>query len=159
MNMKKGGRKFVTFVVCLIVVYFVAGLGSLFTTSGTRSQWYESVRPALTPSNYVFPIVWTILFFLIGVSLFFSWINAKNVKMKKKVALVFGINFILNILWSVFYFGIHNPLLAFMDIILLIVSVVWMMIVCWKISKTASWLLLPYLLWISFASILNWLSI
>lgn len=152
-------KKVIVFILSLIIVYAVAGLGSLFTSSGVKSNWYESVKPALTPPNWVFPIVWNILFFLIGVSLFFSWINAKNGKVKKKIALVFGINFILNILWSVFYFGMQNPFLAFIDIILLVASIIWMMIVSYKVNKMGCWLLLPYLLWVCFASILNWLSI
>lgn len=157
--MKKSYEKLFVFIICLLIVYLVAGIGGIFTSSETKGYWYNSIRPAITPPNYVFPIVWNILFFLIAVSLFLAWTKAKNVKMKKKVALVFGINLALNVLWSVLYFGMHNPLLAFIDIILMIASVVWMMVVCWKVSKISSWLLSPYLIWISFASILNFMSI
>jgi len=157
--MNKKGKRFLIFIACLIIVYLVAGIGSIFTTAETKGDWYNSVRPAITPPNWVFPIVWNILFFLIALSLYFSWINAKNIAIRKKISWAFGINFALNVLWSVLYFGMHNPLLALFDIILLALSIIFMMKVSWKISRLASWLLLPYLLWVCFASVLNFLSI
>ena len=73
--------------------------------------------------------------------------------------LVFGINFILNIFWSVLYFGLKNPGLAFIEIILLEISIIAMIILTYKISKKSSYLLIPYFLWVAFASLLNFLSI
>jgi len=156
--MKKGHKIFV-FAVCMLVMVLVSGLGSLFSFGETNSDWYKSVKPAITPPSFVFPIVWTILFFLIGLSLFFAWIKAKNDNQKKKIFVAFGINLSLNILWSWFYFASHNPLLAFIDLILLIISLVYMIKISYKIDKTSGWLLVPYLVWICFASILNFLSI
>ena len=141
----------------LIIVYLVAFIGSLFTAPVTDSEWYDSIRPEITPPNWVFPIVWNILFFLIAISLYISWVNAKKME-KKKVALVFGINFILNILWSVFYFGLKNPASAFYILILLWFSILTMIFVTCKIKKSSAYLLIPYLLWVSFAGILNYLS-
>lgn len=152
-------RNILVFFVCMIVMIFVSGFGSLFTSGETNSGWYNTVKPSITPPSYVFPIVWTILFFLIGLSLFFSWINAKNDNVKKRIFIVFGINFALNIFWSLFYFGMHNPILAFIDIILLIMSIVFMIRASYRVSKIAGWLLVPYLLWVCFASILNFMSI
>jgi len=155
----KNSRRFYVFVACLVITYLVAGLGSIFTSGGTQSDWYKEVKPSITPPNWVFPIVWNILFFLIALSLYFSWINVKNRVQKREVVGVFAINFIFNILWSTFYFGMQNPLLAFVDILLLIISIFYMMRITYKINNLASWLLLPYLLWVCFASILNFLSI
>ena len=100
--MKKEGWKIL--IICFIIVYLVAFIGSIFTSSAVNSQWYSSIKPSITPPNYVFPIVWNILFFLIAFSLYLAWINSKNKKIKTKVAWAFGVNFILNIFWSVFYF-------------------------------------------------------
>jgi len=97
--------------------------------------------------------------FLIALSLWFAWSNSKNKVEKIKVALVYGINLATNTLWSVLYFGAHQPLWAFIDIFFIMGTIVLAMIVSWKIDKRASWLLLPYLLWVSFASIINYLSI
>jgi len=151
---KKIGWK--TLILSLIVVYIVAAIGSLFTSNNTNTQWYNSIRPSITPPNWVFPIVWNILFFLIALSLYCAWIKSKN---KKPIIFAFGINFILNILWSFLYFHLKNPLLAFIDIILLIISIIIMILITYKINKKSSYLLVPYLLWVLFASVLNYLSI
>ncbi len=110
------------------------------------------------PPNFVFPIAWTILFILIAISLYFAWINS-NKKQKVFVIALFLVNFILNILWSVFYFTMHKPLFAFMDLLLLFLSIIALIVYNNKIDKKAGYLLIPYLLWVGFAGILNYLSI
>lgn len=142
-------------ILCFFVVSLVASIGSFFTKI---DSWYESVKPAITPSNFVFPIAWTILFFLIALSLYFSWINSDK-KQKKIVAGLFFINFVLNVLWSAFYFTMHKPLFAFIDLLLLFSSILALIIYNWKIDKKAGYILIPYLLWVSFAGLLNYLSI
>jgi tryptophan-rich sensory protein len=92
-------------------------------------------------------------------SLYSAWINIKDKKKKQKIFILFGINFLLNILWSLFYFTLENPLLAFFDLILLWVSIFILIKISWKENRKTSWLLFPYILWISFAGILNYLSI
>lgn len=144
-------------IVSFLIIFLVAYLGSIFTSSSTDSDWYKEIKPRITPPSYVFPIVWNILFIMIALSMYFSWINSNN-KQKKKVALVFGINFILNILWSVLYFGMRNPKFAFFEIIVLWFSILSMIFVSRKIDKKAAWLLIPYLLWVGFAAVLNFMS-
>jgi tryptophan-rich sensory protein len=145
-------------VISLIIVYGVALIGSIFTSGSTDSEWYESIRPSITPPNWVFPVVWNTLFLLIAVALYFSWISSDK-KQKKIVVFAYGINFLLNILWSFLYFGLRNPFLAFFEIIILWLSIVSIVYVSYKIDKKAGWLLVPYLLWVSFAVVLNWLSV
>lgn len=145
-------------IISLIIVYAVAFLGSLFTSNAVKSDWYQSVRPSITPPNYVFPIVWNILFLLIALSLYFAWVNSTK-KQKNSISLLYGINFILNILWSVFYFGMRSPSAAFCIIILLWVSILSLILFTKKITKTSSYLLIPYILWVSFAIVLNYFSI
>ena len=145
-------------IVSLLIVFSIGFIGSIFTSGQTSSNWYNSIRPIITPPNFVFPIVWNVLFFLIGVSLYFTWVNS-NGKEKKKVAIVFGLNFVLNILWSVFYFYLHNPILSFIDIILLEISIGILIYTSYKISRKAGYLLVPYFIWVMFATVLNWLSI
>lgn len=146
-------------VTCLLIVYAVAFLGSLFTSPSVDSSWYDSVRPSITPPNWVFPIVWNVLFFLIGLSLYFSWTSSKNKNVKKKVAFAFGLNLVLNVLWSVLYFGLQKPLYAFIEIFFLEASIIYLVYVTYNINKKAGWLVVPYLIWVSFAIILNYLSI
>jgi len=145
-------------ITSFIVVYLVAGLGSFFTSQNTRSDWYNSIKPGLTPPNIVFPIVWNILFFLIAISLYFCWTNSVNKKEKMVVGFAFGVNFFINILWSIFYFALKNPRLAFFDIILLLISIALLLYVSLNVSKKGFWLLVPYFLWVCFASVLNFLS-
>lgn len=144
-------------ILSLILVYLVAFIGSIFTSGNTNTEWYNSIRPEITPPNFVFPIVWNILFFLIAISLYLIIVSDKKF-LKKKALILFGINFILNILWSALYFGLKNPAIAFIEIIFLELSIIGMIYYSWKIDKKAAMLLIPYLLWVGFASILNWLS-
>lgn len=155
---KKSSVNWKVLVVSFAIVYLVALVGSIFTTGAVKSPWYNMIKPSITPPNYVFPIVWSILFFLIGLSLYFNWINA-NKKQKSSIVLVYGINFLLNILWSILYFGMRNPLISFFDIIALLVSIIAMISVSYKTDKKAAYLLVPYLLWVGFATILNLLTI
>jgi len=154
----KKTNKILILAICLIITYLVAFIGSLFTSQGVKSSWYQSIKPSITPPNWIFPIAWGILFFLMALSLYFAWINAKN-NDKRNIAIIFGINFVLNILWSFLYFYMKNPSMAFIDIILVWFSILSMILATWKINRTASLILIPYLLWVSFASILNYLSI
>ena len=157
MNTARIGINWKVLVVSFLVVFLVAYLGSLFTSTTVNSEWYDSIRPKLTPPSYVFPIVWNILFILIALSLYLLWVKADK-NGRKNVAFAFGINFLLNILWSVLYFGLKNPKLAFFELIFLWLSIITMILVAKKIDKKAAWLLVPYLLWVSFASVLNFLS-
>jgi translocator protein len=145
-------------LLSLIMVYLIAFLGSLFTSGNTSSAWYDSIRPEITPPNFIFPIVWNILFFLIGISLYLVIVSQKT-KFKKKAYIFFSANLILNVLWSVFYFGLKNLELAFVEIIFLGISIIGMIYYSYKIDKKAAWLLFPYLLWVGFAAVLNWLSL
>lgn len=145
-------------IVCLVIVYLVAYVGSLFTSQGTSTEWYNQIKPSITPPNWVFPIVWNLLFLTIAISLYLVWKRA-NKKQKNTIAWIFGINFILNILWSLFYFRLQNPTLAFIDLILMLFSIASMIYITNKINKLASYILIPYFLWVSFAGVLNYLSI
>ncbi|UCD20801.1 MAG: tryptophan-rich sensory protein [archaeon] len=146
-----------TFVLAFVIIFIVAFLGSVFTSQGTSTQWYESIKPSITPPNFVFPIAWTILFILIALALYFAWINAKE-KDKLKIGIVFGINFVLNVLWSYLYFGLRNVRGAFIEIIILWFSILAMILVVRKVDKKSAWMLVPYLVWVTFAAVLNYLS-
>ena len=130
-------------ILCLAIVYLIAFLGSIFTSGNTNSEWYQSVKPTITPPNWVFPIVWNILFFLIALSLYFAWINSKK-KDKIKIVIVFGVNLFLNVLWSFLFFFLKNPKFAFADLILLELSIISMILVTYKLERKSSWLLVPY---------------
>lgn len=133
--------------VCLSVG-FIAGM----FTSSSISSWYSGlVKPFFNPPNWVFGPVWTILYVLMGVSLYLVWTRSPS-----RIAVTFFIiQLMLNFLWSFLFFYFKNPLLAFIDIILLLIMIILTIIQFYPISKTAAFLLIPYILWVSFATILN----
>lgn len=145
-------------ILCLLVVYLTAFIGSLFTSPSVNSEWYNSIKPSITPPNWVFPVVWNILFFLIALSLYFAWTSKKSSKKTRlKIAVVFGINLALNILWSLLFFTLQNPVIAFCELILLWGSILAMIFITYRIKKISAYLLIPYALWVAFAGILNYL--
>lgn len=145
-------------VSCFLAVFAVASLGNIFTSGGVKSDWYLSVKPSITPPDFVFPAAWGILFFLMALSLYFAWTNSSQAQ-KPKLALAFGANFALNVLWSFLFFKLRNPSLAFAEIILLLLSILAMILFTHKIDKKAAYLLVPYFAWVAFASVLNYLAI
>lgn len=149
---------FKVLVISLVIVFGVGFIGSLFTSGNTSGDWYDSIRPSITPPSFVFPIVWNILFFLIALSLYFVWVGSKK-KDKNKIIIIYGLNFVLNIFWSFLYFYLKRPDYALIEIFVLFISIISMVVLAWKIDKKASVLLWPYLVWVGFASVLNWLSV
>ncbi len=126
-----------------------AGLiGSIFTFNSVTSWYPTLVKPFFNPPSWVFGPVWTILYILMGVSLFLVWDKKVNLKW-------FWIQLVLNALWSIVFFGLKSPSLAFAVIILLWISIFHTIGAFGKINKTAAYLLWPYLAWVSFALLLN----
>lgn len=124
-------------------------MGSFFTISAIPS-WYATLsKPFFSPPNWIFGPVWTILYILMGVSLYLVWL-------KKKVPTVFWVQLILNAVWSIIFFGIKNPALALVDIAAFWIAIVLTIKTFYKINKVAGNLLIPYLLWVSFAAFLNY---
>jgi translocator protein len=157
--MKNKGFNLKVFIICLLIVFLiVGGIGTIFTASNTNTVWYSSIKPSITPPNWVFPIAWNFLFLLISFSLYFAWMNSKNKQQKNKVAIIFGINFILNIFWSILFFGLKQTRIAFVEIILFWISILAIILITKDINRKSPWLLVPYLLWVTFASVLNYLA-
>lgn len=149
--------KDVTKLVISIAIPQLAGLiGSWFTFSSIPT-WYASlIRPELAPPNWVFGPVWTTLFLLMGVAVFLVWRQGFE-KMNIKVALIiFAVQLVLNVFWSVLFFGLQNPGASLVEIFFLWLAILVNLVVFYKISRTAAWLLVPYLLWVSFAAFLNY---
>ena len=111
-------------------------------------------KPSFNPPNWVFAPVWILLFVLIGLSFYFVWI--KNFEKHVKTALlVYLIQLFLNLMWPLLFFGLQSPLMALIEIFILWLVIFANIIVFHRISKKAGFLLIPYLLWVAFAMILN----
>jgi len=143
-------------VIIAIAVSELAGIiGSVFTMPAIP-EWYASlIKPALAPPSWVFGPVWVSLFALMGVASFLVWQKGLE-QSKVKIALsLFIVQLILNVAWSAVFFGLHDPGMAFVEIIILWIAIFAAIVAFAKVSKTAAFLLLPYLAWVSFASYLN----
>lgn len=130
-------------------------VSSLFTFSSVTT-WYPLLnKPSFNPPNWVFGPAWTILYALMGISLYLVW--KKGTKNKKVIEglKVFFVQLAFNFSWSLVFFGLQSPLLALIVILLLWASIVYTIMLFQKISKTAALLLYPYIAWVSFAVLLN----
>lgn len=157
-SVKKTGRiNWKVLIVSVLAVYIIAFAGSLFTSMGVNSEWYDSVKPSITPPDWIFPVVWNILYLCIALSLYFAWTSVKNKNIKRNLALLFGINLLFNASWSYLFFTLQNPVLAFINLLLIWITIIFMMIFTEKINKISFYLLVPYFLWVSFAGVLNWI--
>lgn len=146
--------KIIKFLISILICEGVGMAGSLFT-SPSIPNWYQNLsKPSFNPPSWVFAPVWTLLFFLMGVAFYLVWID-KSGRSKRTAVLVFFQQLALNLLWSALFFGLHNPFLAFVEIIVLWLAILMTIFYFSKISKTSAWLLAPYILWVSFAAVLN----
>ncbi|MCA6451033.1 MAG: tryptophan-rich sensory protein [Chitinophagaceae bacterium] len=138
-------------------VLFTVGIGSLggiFTISEIPG-WYAGLqKPSFNPPNWVFGPVWSTLYLMMGISLYLVWKKPRSV-MRNVALLLFMIQFLLNFFWSILFFNQHLIGAALLEIVLMwlfiLLTIVWFA----RLSKTAAWLLVPYLCWVSFATVLT----
>jgi len=146
--------KITKFIISLIIPLLV-GFGGSFFTRNSLQDWYATLnKPIFNLPGWLFAPVWTLLYILIGIAFYLVWINNFGQKRETNIG-IYAIQLILNLLWSVFFFGLKNPLLALVDIVILWFLILANIIVFSKVSKTSGRLLIPYLLWVSFATLLN----
>ena len=142
-------------IISIAVCQLAGFVGSLFTTPSIPT-WYAALRkPSFNPPNSVFGPVWTTLFLLMGISAYLIWRKGVHDRYVRIALLIFIVQLLLNVLWSFLFFGLHNPSSAFVEIIILWLAILATLIAFIKISKPAGILLLPYILWVSFAAVLN----
>ena len=145
----------VKLVVCLVLTFSAAILGSLSTRNAV-GDWYANLnKPSFTPPGWLFGPVWTALYVLMAVSAAIVWDKGLD-KAAVRIALaLFLVQLILNGLWTPLFFGLRMPLVAFIEILLLWVAVGLTILVFARVSLAAAMLLMPYILWTSFAAVLN----
>jgi tryptophan-rich sensory protein len=148
-------NKFLKFVVSLGICLLAGGLGTIFTVSSIPT-WYAALnKPVFSPPNYLFAPVWTILYILMGISLYLVWKKGIKTKKSREAIYTFGVQLFLNAIWSPVFFGYKNIFLALIIIILMLVFIIKSIVLFAKIDKKAAYLLYPYAAWVSFATILN----
>ena len=146
-----------TVLIASIVICNLAGIiGSVFTVSSVGSWYSTLVKPDFSPPNWIFGPVWTTLYTLMGIAAYLVWEKGVKKKHVGKALGVFGIQLVLNLFWSFLFFGMRNPFYAFVEIIFLWLAIIASIVLFYKIDKRAAYLLIPYILWVSFAAFLNY---
>lgn len=148
--------KYFKLAIAIIISELAGIIGSFFTTTSITTWYATLLRPDFYPPNWIFAPVWTILFAFMGIALFLIWEKGLTKKDVRIAFTVFFAQLALNILWSILFFGLHNPGAALIEIFSLWLAILTTIISFYKISKTASYLLIPYILWVSFAAYLNY---
>jgi len=143
-----------TFIVFIILCFTAAALGSIFTNSSLKS-WYPSIKkPSWNPPNKIFAPVWTGLYMMMAVAGWMVWVRLPQKGFSAPMALFF-VQLVLNTVWSVLFFGLRSPGWAFVELVLLWIGITLTMVSFWAVYWVAGVLFFPYLLWVSFAAILN----
>ena len=149
------GKKVVMFICLLAIPVLVGMLSSLITGPDMSSSYTSYEQPPFAPPSALFPIMWTILYILMGISSYLI-VQADVTSRKRNAALtVYAIQLIVNFFWSILFFKMGLVLISFFWIILLWLLVLLMIIVFRRISKAAGWLQLPYIIWLTIAAYLN----
>lgn len=146
-------RKAVAIIIPVLICFFVGLTASYFQADAIKS-WYPYLnKPELTPSNIVFPIAWSIIYLCMGISIGIIFLS-DSIK-KQELIKLFSIQLIFNFAWSILFFYWRNPLLGFIDILILDICVSLYAIRSYSVKKVSSLLFIPYIVWIYFATYLN----
>jgi len=148
--------KYIYKLIISMVICQCAGLiGSIFTTPSIPT-WYAALqKPAFTPPNWLFAPAWVTLYLLMGISASLVWQRGLDNRQNRVALIVFLVQLILNALWSVVFFGFESPLFGIVVIALLWIAILLTILKFFRISRLASYLLIPYIGWVTFAAILN----
>lgn len=144
-------------LIISIIIPLAIGFTSGFFTSTGAGSWYQTIqKPSWNPPDWIFGPVWTTLFILMGIALYFVWKSDAGVKIKNYALFLFAVQLVLNFFWSFIFFRQQEPGWAFLEIVILWLLILLTIFAFAKISNLSAWLLVPYISWVSFASILNY---
>ncbi len=157
MNRLKGitGQRVLLLVLSVGICFAAAAVGSYFTSTSVETWYAGLVRPPIAPPGGVIGAVWTVLFLLMGISLFLVLEEDRSRPEVRQGISLFAVQLALNVTWSILFFGLQSPFLALIGILILWVSIAATISQFLRVSRTAAYLLIPYLLWVSFATLLN----
>jgi tryptophan-rich sensory protein len=152
--MAAGGRRWKPVLIAAAVAICIGTLGATLTDTGL---WYQSLlKPSWQPPDWLFGPAWTVIFALATMSAVSAWRTAQSRGQREWVVGLFSLNGFFNVLWTTLFFTVKRPDWALIEVPLLWLSVLAGIVVFWRWSRTASYYLVPYLLWVSFAAFLNW---
>ena len=156
MSMSARSKDILTLVVFVLICQAAGGIGGLFTATSVGT-WYAALRkPPYNPPGWIFGPVWTVLYALMGVAAWLVVRRGWNSVAVKAALAAFVAQLVLNMLWSAVFFGMRSPGIAFIELLGLWVAILVTIRLFWRVSPTAGALLVPYVLWVSFAAVLNY---
>ncbi|MBP1767768.1 MAG: benzodiazepine receptor TspO [Candidatus Aminicenantes bacterium] len=148
-------KKAIRVLIFILICEGAGIIGSVFTMPSIPG-WYAGLsKPPFNPPSWIFGPVWTILYAMMGLSAYLIYQSGIGKKQVKRALAVFAVQLLLNTLWSIVFFGVHMIFAAVIVILLLWGMILVTIIVFHRISKAAAYLLIPYILWVSFATVLN----
>lgn len=149
-------KNWVKLIIALAIPQLVAASGAYFTITGTGS-WYQALdKPSWNPPSWVFGPVWTTLYVLMGIGMYLVWRSDAPEKLKRRATILWGVQLVFNFLWSFLFFGQQQIFSALVEIVVLWVLILLTIFAFARVSKLAAWLLVPYISWVSFATILTY---
>ncbi|MBK5240870.1 TspO/MBR family protein [Clostridium sp.] len=153
---KVNGKK--NIIALLISILLAQGIGLLsgFLSMSPTNAYENFNKPSFSPPGWVFPVVWTVLFFLMAVSAYRIWMRGKSGVDVSKALTLYGIQLFLNFLWSIIFFRYRLYALAFLELLVLLVFILLTTFEFYRIDKTVGYLMVPYIAWVSFAGVLNY---
>ena len=144
-------NKYLSLVIIVLITFLASAIGGV-VTSIYKEPWYSQIiQPSFSPPQWIFGPVWTTLYILMSIAIWFHWINFKN----KKTLIIYLVHIFFNSIWSVIFFGFHQILLALLNLLIILFFIVWLMRIFYKTNKISFLLMIPYLLWSSYALLLN----
>jgi len=147
-------NKYLKLALCILLPLTIGSLSGFATAASIDSWFVELNKPVFNPPSYLFAPVWTTLYILMGIS-FYLILQSPKTELRKKAIIIFCIQLFLNFCWSFLFFKYRLLGIAFIEILMIWISIIVMIYIFKKINKTAAYLQIPYLLWVSFASCLN----
>ncbi len=147
-------KKFKPYIVAVLIVEAIGAISSWLTKSGVQRYIETVTKPPLTPPSFIFPIVWGVLFALMGISIARIWLKPESNQRRQSIV-IFALQLAVNVIWTLVFFNLQAFGLAFLIILLLIALIAIMIGSFWKLDKLAAKLQIPYLIWVLFAAYLN----
>ena len=149
------GNKYSSFLILLLITFLASAIGG-YITNTFKEPWYSELNLAsFNPPSWIFAPVWTTLYIFMSVAVWNIWNRFKS----KKILKIYFIHLFFNASWSVVFFGFHQIFLAFIILILILIFIIYLMILYYKLNKLSFYLMVPYLLWSSYALVLNFFII
>jgi len=144
-------NKYVSFTLIVLITFSASAIGGV-VTSVYKEPWYSQIiQPSFSPPSWVFGPVWTTLYIMMSMAIWLHWVSFKE----RRVLKIYLVHIFFNGIWSIIFFGFHQILIALVNLLIIIIFIIWLMRIYYKTNKLSFLLMIPYLLWSSYALILN----